>query len=84
MVKKTQANKTRRALMEGHMFLEKVRPLEPDQPMQFSFVTFTEDGGSVKRMTDPVSEEEIRAELRRGGMPESEINSQIERAPVAP
>ena len=58
-------------------WLAKVKDSNPEQ---FLFVTADLVHGNMKRMTAPVSEREIRNDLKRRGMPEAEIEDKIRHA----
>ena len=60
-----------------HTYLAKVKSSDPEE---FLFVTFDPTKGSIKHMTNPVSEADIREHLSANGMPKAEIDSKFEHA----
>jgi len=60
--------------------LAKIKMPDDSEEEQFSFVTMGLQAGKMVRMTDALSEPEIRSHLEEAGMPEAEINSRIAHA----
>jgi hypothetical protein len=63
--------------MADQMIVAKVKGAEPEQ---FLSITLSEDFGTVLRTSGAMSETELRATLRKAGMPDWEITSHIEHA----
>jgi hypothetical protein len=57
--------------------LAKIKLPDDSEEEQFSFVTMDLQAGKMVRMTDALSESEIRSHLKEAGMPEAEFDSRI-------
>jgi hypothetical protein len=57
--------------------LAKTKMPDDSEGEQFSFVTMDLQAGKMVRMTDALSESEVRSHLKDAGVPEAEINSKI-------
>jgi hypothetical protein len=64
-------------MTRDHTFVAKIKGAGPEQ---FIFVTLADDFSTIAHKSEPLSEDNLRAELREAGMPNGEISSRIEHA----